>query len=168
MMDVAIKVLGDVKDTYAKFLAAISAPDVTLDRGKGPRQLDSNSCGLLVLEVVRHVFCKHAGNIAKAREDAFSIARSLTDILGEGPVSLDEESQVVVAKLRGAWLLCLKRELSGDGERRVLTGEWLDANEPCGTALPYAYKKGIRLRGEHLPTLKRVYYVAFPKDMVDY
>lgn len=56
----------------------------------------------LLLEAVRHVFREHAGDIAEAGENAFSVARSMTDILGEGPVSPDEESQVVVAKLRRA------------------------------------------------------------------
>lgn len=133
MMPFTDELFRNVKTRYARFLAAIGGPEVALSRGKGPEQTDSDSCGLLVLEAVRHVFREHAGDIAEAGEDAFSVARSMTDILGEGPVSPDEESQAVVAKLRRAWLLCLEKELGGDGERRVALWEL-----PAGGSLPDA------------------------------
>lgn len=92
MMPFTDKLFANMKTRYARFLAVIGGPKVVLSRRKGLEQTDSNSCRLLILEAVCHVFYKHTGNIAKAGEDAFSVAYSMTDILGEGPVSLDKES----------------------------------------------------------------------------
>ncbi|KAI7779291.1 hypothetical protein LA080_000962 [Diaporthe eres] len=185
------ELFANVKTRYARFLAAIGGPNVALSRGKGPEQTDSNSCGLLVLEAVRHVFREHAGDIAGAGQNAFSVARSMTDLLGEGPVSPDEESYVVVAKLRRTWLLCLEKELGGDGERRVALWEL-----PAGGSLPDAashtaeefmeerYPKGIHVlwnkidhkRGRHLrlvvgavnSTIEQTEFVAdVPKPTVE-
>lgn len=68
-----------------------------------------------------------------ARGNAFSVARSITNLLSKGPISPNKESHVIVAKLRRAWLLCLKKELSGDGERCI--APW---DLPAGGSLPTA------------------------------
>lgn len=91
-MNITIKVPKNIRDIYAKFLAAINTLNITLNYNKGLRQLNSNSYKLLILKAVCYIFYKHINNIAKARENAFFIAYSLTNILSKRPISLNKES----------------------------------------------------------------------------
>lgn len=163
------EVLRRIKEHYEAFLRVIELPKIELRYGRAPRQPkdDAVSCGLIALEVVRYVFRELGGDLATAEHEDFRLTGAVTSTVSRDPWAGGSDAELIKVLLQ-AWLLWLERELGGDGSSRVLTGELLDADEPWGAALPCVYKNGVRLGGRDLPTSKRVYFAAFPKDMVDH
>lgn len=67
IIDVAIKVPGAIRDIYNKFLAAISMLNIILNCSTGPKQLNFNLCGLLVLKAAQHIFRKEGSNVVATK-----------------------------------------------------------------------------------------------------
>ncbi|KAG8162839.1 hypothetical protein KVR01_007317 [Diaporthe batatas] len=160
------EVLRRVKEHYEAFLGLIGAPRIELRYGRAPDQPDDVSSGLIALEVVRYVFRELGGDLATAEEQDFILTNAVTRTVGREPWAGGSDEELIGVLLQ-AWLLWIERELGGDGSRRALAGELLDADEPRGTARPCVYKKGVRLSEGHLPTSDTQFFAAFPKDMVE-